>query len=77
VLNFATKDCYLQINIKANKIIKWKSKALQIHASPVRPILFRLGYGLDDWGSIPGMVKDFFLFSTASGLAMGLTQPHI
>jgi hypothetical protein len=35
-----------------------------------------MGYGLDSRGSIPGMGK-IFLFSTASRLALGLTQPPI
>jgi hypothetical protein len=34
------------------------------------------GYGLDDWGSIPGRCKSF-LFFTAFRLALGPTQPPI
>jgi hypothetical protein len=36
----------------------------------------RLGYGLDDWYSIPGK-GGFFLFATASRPALGPTQPPI
>jgi hypothetical protein len=37
----------------------------------------RVGYGLDDQGSIPGRSEDFFLFTAVSRQALGPTQPPI
>jgi hypothetical protein len=38
-----------------------------------------IGYGMDDRGSIPdgGAVMGFFLFATASRLALEITQPPV
>jgi hypothetical protein len=36
-----------------------------------------LGYGLDDWGSIPGRSRDLFLFASVSRADVGPTQPPV
>jgi hypothetical protein len=36
-----------------------------------------VGYRLDDWGSIPGKGKRFFLLSAMSRPMLELTQPSV
>jgi hypothetical protein len=36
-----------------------------------------MGYRLNGWGSVPGRGQEIFLFSTASRLAYGPTQPVV
>jgi len=39
--------------------------------------MISVGYGMDDWSSIPGWGRDFLLFTTASRPALWPTQPPI